>query len=167
MLMSSLSVKRSLLLIPFLVAVAPLALAINPTLADPNLRVTSVVTGLSQPTGIAFLGPNDFLAIEKASGQVKRVVNGQVTAVVLELPVNSNSERGLLGIALHPNFPANPGVFLYWTESSTGADSTVVTEVGNPASIYQPGTPVPLGNRVDRFDWNAQAQMLTYAGNII
>jgi len=143
------------------------AFAVNPTVTDPNLQVTTVVTGVSQPTGIAFLGANDFFVLEKASGQVKRVVNGQVSAVVLDLPVNSNSERGLLGIALHPNFPANPGVFLYWTESSTGADSTVVTEVGNPASIYQPGTPVPLGNRVDRFDWNAQAQTLTYAGNII
>jgi len=143
------------------------AFALNPTLTDPSLQITTVISGVSQPTGMAFLGPNDFLLIEKATGQVKRVVNGQVAAVVLDLPVNSNSERGLLGIALHPNFPADPGVYLYWTESSTGADSTVVTEVGNPASSYPPGTPVPLGNRVDRFIWNAQAQTLTYAQNVI
>jgi glucose/arabinose dehydrogenase len=143
------------------------AFAINPTLTDPNLQIGTVVSGLTQPTGIAFLAPNDFLVTEKASGQVKRVVNGQVSAVVLDLPVNSNSERGLLGIALHPNFPADPSVFLYWTESSTGADSAVVTEVGNPASVYPPGTPVPLGNRVDRFTWNAQAQTLNFSGNII
>lgn len=143
------------------------AFAVNPTVNDPNLQVNAVVTGINQPTGIAFLGPNDFLVLEKASGQVKRVVNGQVTAVVLDLPVNSNSERGLLGIALHPNFPADPSVYLYWTESSTGADSNVITEVGNPASVYQPGTPMPLGNRVDRFVWNAQGQTLTYAQNII
>src|SRR3954447_8763783 len=143
------------------------AFAVNPTVTDPNLQVNTVVTGLNQPTGMAFLGPNDFLILEKASGQVKRVMNGQVTGVVLDLPVNSNSERGLLGIALHPNFPADPSLYLYWTESSTGADSTVVPEVGNPASVYQPGTPMPLGNRVDRFLWNAQGQTLTYAQNII
>ena len=143
------------------------AFAVNPTLTDSNLQVTTVVTGVSQPTGMAFLGPSDFFVLEKASGQVKRVVNGQVTATVLDLPVNSNSERGLLGIALHPNFPSDPSVYLYWTESSTGADSTVVTEVGNPASMYQPGTPAPLGNRVDRFVWNAQSQTLTYEGNLI
>jgi aldose sugar dehydrogenase len=142
-------------------------LAAVPSLTDPGLQVTTVLSGLAQPTGIAFLGPNDFLVIEKASGQVKRVVNGAVTAIVLDLPVNSNSERGLLGIALHPNFPANPSVYLYWSESSTGADSTVVTEVGNPASAFPPGTPQPLGNRVDRFTWNAAAQTLTYAQNLI
>jgi len=116
---------------------------------------------------MAFIGNNDFLILEKASGQVKRVVNGVVTAVVLDLPVNSNSERGLLGITLDPAFPTNPSVYLYWTESSTGADSTDVLEVGNPNSPFAPGTPRPLGNRVDRFVWNATAQTLTYAGNLI
>jgi hypothetical protein len=33
--------------------------------------------------------------------------------------VNFASERGLLGIALHPDFPANPGVYLCWTCRST------------------------------------------------
>ena len=43
--------------------------------------------------------------IEKTTGQVKLVVDGVVTATVLDLAVNSASERGLLGIALHPRFP--------------------------------------------------------------
>src|SRR3954454_5324903 len=100
MLLSRLSAKRYLLLVPFLLTLSQLAVVVNPTLTDPNLQVTTVITGLSQPTGIAFLGPNDFFVIEKASGRVKRVVNGAVAAVVLALPVNSNSERGLLGMAL-------------------------------------------------------------------
>jgi hypothetical protein len=58
-------------------------------------------------------------------------------------------------------------VYLYWTESSTGADSTVITEVGNPSSAFSPGTPQPLGNRVDRFTWSAAAQTLTYVQNLI
>ena len=139
----------------------------NPTLTDPNLQVTTVVGGLSQPTCMAFLGPNDFLINEKTSGHVKRVVGGVVTATVLDLPVNAGSERGLLGMALHPNFPDNPGVYLYWTESSTGADSNVLTEVGNPASTFPPARPQPLGNRVDRFIWDATVQTLTYAQNLI
>ncbi|MFO0891187.1 MAG: PQQ-dependent sugar dehydrogenase [Isosphaeraceae bacterium] len=143
------------------------ARAVDPTLTDASLRVNTVVTGLTQPTCMAFLGPDDFLINERASGLVKRVVGGVVTATVLDLPVNSSSERGLLGIALHPNFPANPGVYLYWTESSTGVDSNVVTEVGNPASPYPPGTPQPLGNRVDRFVWDAATQTLSFDRNII
>jgi len=132
--------------------------ALAQSLTDPALSVSAVISGLQQPTSLAVLGPDDFLVLEKASGQVKRVVNGSVVATVLDLPVNSNSERGLLGIALDPNFPLAPNVYLYWTESSTGADSTVVTEVG---------TPQPLGNRVDRFTWDAPTQTLTLAGNLI
>jgi glucose/arabinose dehydrogenase len=124
-----------------------------PTVLDPNLAVRTVVSGLNQPTSMAFLGENDFLILEKASGQVKRVVNGAVQSTVLDLAVNSASERGLLGMALHPNFPATPHVYLYWTESSTGADSNVTLNV-----------PL-LGNRVDRFVWDGST--LTQDINII
>jgi len=127
------------------------------TILDPNLQVTTVVnTGISQPIGIVFLSANDFLILEKASGQVKRVINGVLQSqLVLDLPVNSNSERGLLSLVLHPNFPATPFVYIRWTESSTGADSGVVSEV-----------PL-LGNRVDRFIWNQATGTLTQDINLL
>jgi glucose/arabinose dehydrogenase len=126
----------------------------EPTLVDPNLRVRTVVENLDQPTSMAFLGADDFFVLEKATGQVKRVVNGVVQSpAVLDLAVNSGSERGLLGIALHPDFPATPHVYLYWTESLTGVDTTVLSE-----------TPL-LGNRVDRFVWDGST--LTQEQNII
>lgn len=138
-----------------------------PTVNDPDLAVRTVVSGLSQPIAMAFLRPNDFLITEKPTGQVKRVVNGAVVATVLDLPVNSASERGLLGIALHPDFGRNGWVYLYWTESSTGADSTDLAEVGNPNSPYPPGTPQPFGNRVDRFVWDRRSQTLKFDRNLI
>ena len=115
----------------------------GPSMLDANLSVTTVITGLSQPTCLAFLGDKDFFVVEKNTGKVQRVVNGVVQSTVLDLAVNSASERGLLGIALHPNFAQNGFVYLYWTESSTGADST------NLADVFQ-----PLSNRVDRYVWN-------------
>jgi glucose/arabinose dehydrogenase len=84
---------------------------------------------------------------------VKRVVNGTVQSTVLDLAVNFGSERGLLGIALHPQFPATPHVYLYWTESTTGEDTNVLAN-----------TPL-LGNRVDRFVWDGST--LTPDQNII
>src|SRR5687768_7217714 len=56
---------------------------------DPNLQVTTVLnTGIIQPIGIVFLGPSDFLVLEKASGQVKRVVGGVIQPTpVLDLAV--------------------------------------------------------------------------------
>ncbi len=138
-----------------------------PTVNDTNLAVRTVVNGLEQPIAMAFLGRNDFLVTEKATGKVKRVVNGGVRATVLDLPVNSASERGLLGIELHPDFRRNGWVYLFWTESSTGADSNVVAEVGNPNSRFRPGTPQPMGNRVDRFVWDWRNQRLRFDRNIV
>lgn len=114
----------------------------TPSLVDSNLLVRTVVAGLDQPTSSAFLGPNDLLVLEKAPGKVQRVVNGAVQSTVLDLDVNSGSERGLLGIVLQPNFPATPPVYLYWTESTTDGDTIVLSET------------TLLGNRVDRFVWD-------------
>jgi aldose sugar dehydrogenase len=124
-----------------------------PSVVDPALGVRTVVTGLVQPTTMAFIGRNDILVLEKASGKVQRVTNGTIASTVLDLHVNSASERGLLGITLHPNFPQTPYVYLYWTESTTGADGTGLGDVGL------------LGNRVDRFIWNGTS--LTQERNII
>lgn len=138
---------RSALAVSMLLGTAaPFAAAdtIPVEILDPNLQVTTWIgAGLNQPIGIAFIGTDDALILEKASGQVKRVTGGVLQATpVLDVAVNSASERGLLGIALHPNFPAVPFVYLRWTQSSTGADSTALSEV-----------PL-LGNRVDRFIWD-------------
>lgn len=133
-----------------LAVAAPLAFATaapaqEPELLDPNLEVRTAVSGLSQPISMAFIGKGDMLVLEKASGQVKRVVDREVQGVVLDLAVNSASERGLLGIALHPKFRRNGWVYLFWSESSTGADSDTLDGVRL------------LGNRIDRFEWDGEA----------
>src|SRR5918998_536890 len=48
----------------------------------------------------------------------------QAAPTVVDLAVNNASERGLLGIALAPNFPLDPGVYLYWTCRSSVAPDT-------------------------------------------
>ena len=157
-----------------LLAAAPAAA--QPTLVDPNLGVRTVASGLTTPSTIAFIGPNDFLVLEKNTGEVKRVTNGVVQGTVLDLSVNFGSERGLLGIALHPGFPMNPGVYLFWTcRSMTDLDTDPFRPeepacLDTPAAMFgQPDTNdllrVPLlGNRVDRFRWNGTA--LVYEQNV-
>ena len=125
----------------------------SPQMVDSNLTVSTVVQGFNQPTSIAFIGSNDFFVLEKATGKVQRVVNGVIQATVLDLAVNSASERGLLGIALHPQFAQNGFVYLYWTETNSGVDTANTDDV-----------PL-LGNRVDRFKWNGTT--LTFDRNMI
>jgi len=148
--LSSRSARRALALavaapLAFAAAAAAQTPAPAPEVVDPELAVRTVASGLNQPTSLAFLGRGDFLVLEKASGQVKRVVNGQVRGPVLDLAVNSASERGLLGIALHPRFRRNGYVYLFWSESRTGADTTTLDGVRL------------MGNRIDRFQWNGEA----------
>jgi aldose sugar dehydrogenase len=145
----------------------------GPEMTVPNLGVRTTISDLITPITMSFLSANDFFVLEKNTGQVKRVVNGAVQSTVLDLGVNFASERGLLGIALHPSFPANPGVYLFWTCRSTAlpADPFVPDEercldsnmfAADTDEILQ----VPLlGNRVDRFTWNGST--LTFDHNLI
>src|SRR3954468_4554524 len=112
-----------------------------PTVTDPKLEVRAVVGQLTQPVQMEFIGEDDFFVLEKSTGIVKRVKDGTATPV-LDLAVNSNSERGLLGVALDRYFKFNGSVYLYWSESTTGADSTA-------------GDTVPLlGNRLHLSHWD-------------
>jgi glucose/arabinose dehydrogenase len=106
------------------------------TVTDLTLTVQRVVPvgSLAEPTSMAFLGPDDFLVLEKATGRVRRIVGGVLLpAAVLTVPVNFDSERGLLGIAISHTVPKT--VFLYLTEAATTGGSAIA-------------------NRVYRYDWN-------------
>jgi len=124
-----------------------------PTVVDPDLAVRTVIDELTTPIGMEFLDDTSFFVLEKNTGRVIRVSTEAPETTVLDLAVNAAGERGLLGMALHPDFPSNPRVYLYWTESSTGADTTTSSQ-----------TPL-LGNRVDRYNWNGT--ILTFDRNII
>lgn len=146
----------------------------GPTMLVPNLRIRTVITGLVTPITMAFVGPNDLLVLEKNTGKVQRVVNGTVQSTALDLAVNFASERGLLGIALHPSFPTNPRVYLFWSCQGTPPPAS---NPFFPVEMQCADTPqlgadtdnilaVPLlGNRVDSFLWNGST--LTFDRNLI
>ncbi|MBA3750269.1 MAG: PQQ-dependent sugar dehydrogenase [Nitrosopumilus sp.] len=119
----------------------PIALA--QSVIDQNLNVESFTGGLNSPTSMAFIDNNNILVLEK-NGQVRLVSNGQLLSQpVLEIPVDTQSERGLLGIAVENMSTGNSSnqivdtksVFLYYTES--GGDGE-------------------LKNRVYKYTWNGQ-----------
>ncbi len=133
----SVLVLLALFLVPELVA---------QTVDDPNLKVQKWATGLSLPTGIQFLPDGRALILEKATGKVKILSGRSITGTALDLPVASDSERGLLGIALSPHFDVDHFVYLYYT-----------------AALKHGGT--PISNSVKRFTWNGST--LTFNKKII
>jgi glucose/arabinose dehydrogenase len=113
------------------------------SLNDPRLHVRELVSGLSQPTAMAFVGAGDILVLQKADGRVRRVIDGLLQAgEILDLSVETASERGLLGIATHPNFDSNSFVYLYFTHSGATCGPT-------PSN--------PPVNRVCRFFWDGNS----------
>lgn len=91
---------------------------------------------------MAFIGRDDILVLQKDDGRVRRVINGVLqSGEVLDVAVDFAGEGGLLGIAIHPDFPTTPFVYLYYTESSTGSD------------VFSSA----VGNRVYRFVWDGTA----------
>jgi glucose/arabinose dehydrogenase len=101
-----------------------LALAQPTVVKDPTLKVELLSQGLRSPTSMAFLGPSDILVLEKETGTVQRIINGSMLPQpVLQVPVSTTSERGMLGIAIakHNNGPTY--VFLYYTKLGGGTQS--------------------------------------------
>jgi len=92
-------------------------------MTDPKLKVEKVSQKLDFPTGIAFLGYNDILTIEKDKGTVQRIVNGvKLDKPLLDLDVRNND--GLLAIATNKNVTVNKNgivesvyVYLYFSSA--------------------------------------------------
>lgn len=95
------------------------------TLNDPNLSSQFTMTGFL-PTGLTFLNNynTDFFVIEKNTGFVRSRIGGTF-AIPLDLPVNTLSERGGLGIAVDPNFYQNGFVYIYYSRDSSGTDTSI------------------------------------------
>ena len=111
----------------------------DPRVFDSRLKVEQVVNGLDTPTTMAFLGPDDFLVLEKDKGTVMRVLNGKILdEPILDVNVANSVERGMCGIAISKNGPKTY-VFLYFTEidGKDGDDRKGTAPIGNRLYRYE------------------------------
>jgi glucose/arabinose dehydrogenase len=114
-------------------------------LTDPLLAATPWLTrpDIIDPMGIRFTGPEQGFLIERA-GAVKRFDGGRLSTALTVTPA-AGAERGLLGIATHRDFSANPFVYLYYTAGdATGAwiDNRLTRYTWNGSALVNP---LPLG----------------------
>jgi glucose/arabinose dehydrogenase len=90
-----------------------------------GLSDTPVVSGLSQPTAMAF-APDGRLFITEQGGTLRVVKNN----VLLDTPfvtltVGSGGERGLVGLAFDPDFATNQFVYVFYTATTPVVHSRV------------------------------------------
>lgn len=87
-----------------------------------SLKLTEVVSGLDAPTGVyGPPGENDRLLVLLQSGRIEIVRGNSVTGTFLDLSEKIevedaiHEERGLLGMAFHPEFQTNGKFFVVYT----------------------------------------------------
>jgi glucose/arabinose dehydrogenase len=116
------------------------------------------VASVASPTAMAFT-PDGRLLVTTQPGQLRVIQSGNLLAspaIDLSAQLCSNSERGLLGVAVDPAFATNGWVFLYYSfKKSPSCDSTTVNRVsrftmtGNTLAgetVLIDNIPSPAGN---------------------
>jgi glucose/arabinose dehydrogenase len=88
-------------------------------------RSDAWVTGLLSATAFAQAPDGRFFVAEQG-GALRVVKNGALLAApFVTLSVDAAGERGLIGVALHPNFAANGFVYLHYTTGAGGAHNRI------------------------------------------
>ncbi|MEO1744549.1 MAG: PQQ-dependent sugar dehydrogenase [Cyanobacteria bacterium J06629_9] len=83
-----------------------------------TLNKEDLVSGLVQPTAVDWLPGQDKMLIAEQRGVVKLRENGTLSStpfIDISSQVNGTRDRGLLDIAVHPNFPQSPYVYMLFT----------------------------------------------------
>ena len=89
------------------------------------------VAGLSSPTAMA-VSPDGRIFVCQQGGKLRVIKNGALLAApFVTLTVDSNGERGLLGVAFDPNFVTNQYVYLYYTVPGSPARNRLSRFTGN------------------------------------
>jgi glucose/arabinose dehydrogenase len=110
----------------------------------------ALVANVDSPTALAFL-PDGRLLIGSQKGQIRVVRDGALkgaAALDLSPSICTNSERGVLGIAVDPEFASNKQIFVYYTAKKHNSCATNDAKNG----------PV---NRVSRFVYDLSSDKLS------
>ncbi len=129
-----------------MIAVMMLGLSLAPSITRaatlPAQFSDDLVASVGSPTSLAFT-PDGRLLITTQGGQLRVVENGTLLpapALSLGSKLCTNSERGLLGVAVHPSFAGTRYVYLFYTFNKHNTCPT-----GQPTNTQNPV------NRVSRF----------------
>ncbi len=127
------------------VALAFLVPAGTAATVQPNFQETTVFSGLSNPTTMRF-APDGRVFVAEKSGVVKTFdsLNDGTSTTTINLATNTYNfwDRGMLGMAIDPNYPAEPFVYVLYTyDASIGG---LAPRWGTPGVLSDP-CPTPPG----------------------
>lgn len=109
---------------------------------------STLVGGLSSATAFAQAGDGRIFVAEQG-GTLRVVSNGVLLPTpFISLAVDAQGERGLLGVALHPQFASNRWIYLYHTTTENGTHNRIsrfTADAGNP-NVVQAGSELRIAD---------------------
>jgi glucose/arabinose dehydrogenase len=127
----------------------------------------TAISGLTEPTDIAF-APDGRVFVSEKSGFIKEFDSlsdtSATTIVDLRTEVYNWADRGLLGMALDPQFPTRPYLYALYTRDALPGGSA--PQWGNPDDSFD-SCPDPPGGEKDGCVATGRLVRLTLSGNTV
>ncbi len=154
------SLRRTITAAAVLIASLEAAKAGAATL-PPGFQETIVFSGLTRPTAVRF-SPDGRIFVAEKAGLIKVFdsLASSTPAVFADLrtEVDDYWDRGLLGLALHPGFPATPYVYVLYSYDAP---------IGGSAPTWGDTCPNPPGPTTNGCVVSGRLSRLTAAGNVM
>ncbi len=126
-----------------------------------GFRDSVVLSGLVNPTVLQF-APDGRIFVGQKNGVIKVFQSltdtSPVTVADLSAEVDDYWDRGLLGMALPPNFPTNPYVYVLYAYDAP---------IGGTAPTWNDGCPTPPGPTTDGCLVSGRVSRLQISGNVM
>jgi glucose/arabinose dehydrogenase/PKD repeat protein len=153
-------------------AAALTAVFVAPTAASaatlpPGFQEQTVFSGLTNPTAVRF-APDGHIFVAEKRGVIKVFdsLSDTTPDVFADLNVNVYNfwDRGLLGLALAPNFPTDPHVYVLYTYDHELGSTAPAPRWGTPG-VYSDPCPTPPGATADGCVVSGRLSRLQANGN--
>jgi glucose/arabinose dehydrogenase len=136
---------------------------VQPTPPPSSFEEVTVLSGLTYPIVIRF-SPDGRIFVAEKSGLIKVFDSFDDTTSTIFADLRTNVydfwDRGLLGMALHRNFPAEPYIYvLYSYDHQLGSQS--------PPPLWHDTCPTPPGPTTDGCIGSARLSRLQASGNVM
>jgi PKD repeat protein len=134
-----------------------------------GFQETIAFSGLTNPTVVRF-SPDGRIFVAEKRGVIKVFdsLTDTTPTVFADLNVNVYNfwDRGLLGMALAPNFPADPYVYVLYTYDHILGSQAAAPRWGSPG-VYSDPCPTPPGPTDDGCVVSARLSRLQASGNVM
>jgi glucose/arabinose dehydrogenase len=137
----------------------------TPNTAFPELQLTEIASGFDQPLFVTFAPDgSDSLYVVEQTGRIRVLDRGRVESTPfldLSSAVSCCGERGLLGLAFHPDYGQNGRFFVNYTNSD---GNTVIAEYARsgPGALTADGDPKRVFFTVEQPFANHNGGMLAF-----